>query len=66
MNLTCPHCGSKLYVTLETEGSAYMHYEVPGSIDCDGYCEAVWEPDGTARDAPKWERYPDLYEPPPT
>jgi hypothetical protein len=66
IDLRCPHCGGALIVNLETKGSAYMHYEVPESIECNDYCEAVWEPDGTARDEPKWIRYPGLYKPPGT
>lgn len=65
--LVCPYCGAaQLVVNLETQGQAYLTYEVPGDITCeaDG-CEAVWEPDGTPRDAPRWVRYPDLYDPPP-
>lgn len=28
------------------------------------YCYATWEPNGVPRDAPRWERWPDLYHPP--
>lgn len=60
-DLTCPHCGGKLRINLETKGSRYMTYEVAEAIECDDDCQATWEPDGTARDAPKWVRYPGLY-----
>jgi hypothetical protein len=61
--LACPHCGGKLWVQLETVGHGHLTHEVPGSIECVGDCEAVWEPDGAPRDAPKI-RYPDLYKAP--
>lgn len=48
--LTCPYCGSKLTVNLETTGRPYLSYEVVESIECDDWkCGAEWEPDGTPR-----------------
>lgn len=62
-DLRCPHCGGGLYINTEWAGRPYMQEQMPESIECET-CESVWEPDGTARDEPKWIRYPDLYEAP--
>lgn len=63
--LVCPYCGATLAINTETVGPAYMSEDKPESIECyAGDCEATWEPNGTPRNAPRWERYPDLYDMP--
>jgi len=62
-DLACPYCGGKLTIDLATEGRPYLTYEVPEAIRCGG-CDAEWEPDGAARTAAKWIKWPDLYGPP--
>ena len=50
---------------METVGRPYLTYETPESIECYASdCGATWEPNGVPRDAPRWERWPDLYDPP--
>lgn len=62
-DLRCTYCGGSLYINTEWTGSAYMQTQEPESIECDGDCDATWEPNGTLRDPAKWIRYPDLYSP---
>jgi len=63
--LVCPYCGATLRINLEQEGRPYLEYEVPESIECYADdCKAGWEPNGVPRDAPRWERYPGLYDEP--
>lgn len=60
--LACPYCGSSLWINTETVGRPYLTYEKPESIECNATdCGAVWDPDGSVRDEPRWIRYPDAY-----
>lgn len=63
--LVCPYCGATVSINTETVGQPYLTYERPESIECYADdCYATWEPNGVPRDAPRWERWPDLYYPP--
>lgn len=63
--LVCPYCGATVQINLEWQGRPYLQEQVPESIECYADdCEATWEPNGVPRDAPKWERCPDVYDEP--
>ncbi len=43
LNLVSPCCGAPLFVSLRTEGMAYMTYEVADEIECSGErCYNSW------------------------
>lgn len=64
LNICCPYCGGEFYIETRSEGSGYLTYDVPDSIECSGtenWCGAVWERNGVLRTKPNYLLYPDLY-----
>lgn len=46
-DLRTPCCGAKLSISMATRGRAYMEYEAPDEIECDGpLCFNSWTPAG--------------------
>jgi hypothetical protein len=62
LKLVCPHCGGKLGIEMETEGSGYMTYDAPSGFACSTVeCGAEWDTDGEPVQEPNWVLFPTLY-----
>lgn len=62
LKLVCPHCGGKLGIEMEQQGSGYMTYDAPSGFACDTIeCGAEWDVEGEPVKEPNWVLYPSLY-----
>ena len=62
LKLACPHCGGKLLVEMETQGSGHLAYEAPSGFICTTQnCGAEWDIDGEVVQDPNWVLWPTIY-----
>lgn len=62
LKLACPHCGGKLLVEMETQGSGHLAYEAPSGFICTTLnCGAEWDIDGEVVQDPNWVLWPTIY-----
>lgn len=62
LKLVCPHCGGKLGIEMEHQGSGYMTYDAPSGFTCTTIaCAAEWDTDGEPTHEPNWVLWPTIY-----
>lgn len=62
LKLGCPHCGGRLAVSMETQGSGYTTWEAPSGFICTTLnCGAEWDDDGEVIQDPNWVLWPTIY-----
>jgi hypothetical protein len=62
LKLVCPHCGGKLGIEMEAQGSGYMTYDAPSGFACTTRdCGAEWDVEGEPVQEPNWVLWPSIY-----
>lgn len=62
LKLACPHCGGKLLVEMETQGSGHLTHDSPSGFICSTLnCGAEWDIEGEVVQDPNWVLWPTIY-----